>query len=440
MPGCAVGVVQRGALVHTRGYGEAVLLTHIKNTPATAFYVASLSKQFTAMAILLLERDKKLSLDDDIRRWVPEVPALGRITLRHLLDHTSGLRDYYSLLGLNGWRPNELLTEAEFLDLVSRQRALNFAPGTEFLYSNTGYALLSVVVRRVSGKSLRDFAAANIFGPLQMRSTQFRDDHTQPIDNEAIGYMPQDGGFAVSIPQLDITGDGGVFSTVEDLARWDGNFETAAVGGKEVISRLQQTTTLPDGRSTGYALGLAVGNFAGSRVISHSGAYGGYRSTYLRFPAERLSVITLCNVSVMSSQLAERVASLYLGTRFGDGVDPMLASAPRMVAVSADRLKGLPDPDEQVWLEGKYVSTELGMEVVVRSENARLVVQRPGAGDLIFTRLSRDVFSTTDQVILDVERDAFGVVSGFRLTTNRVRNLRFAKTSGVVGSTGGFPH
>ena len=436
VPGCAVGVVQRGQLVYSRGFGEAILLTHVRNTPSTAFYVASLSKQFTALSVLLLEQDGKLSLDDDIRRWVPEVPNLGRITLRHLLDHTSGLRDYYGLLSINGWRPNELLTEREFLDLISRQRALNFAPGTEFLYSNTGYALLSIVVRRASGKSLRDFASERIFTPLGMRNTQFRDDHTHAIEHEAIGYVPQDGGYAVSIPQLDVVGDGGVFSTVEDLARWDANFETATVGGPEGVKRLQQTATLPDGRSTGYALGLSVGNFAGSRVVSHSGAYGGYRSTFLRFPSDRLSVITLCNVSTMSSQLAEQVASIYLGARFGDGVDPFPSSLPRFLPAPADPLKGLQDPDEQVWLEGKYYSPELGMEVVVRSENSRLLVRRAGASDLIFSRISRDVFATSDQVTLNVERDAFGTVSGFLMSTGRVRNLRFLKTTGIVGSYG----
>jgi CubicO group peptidase (beta-lactamase class C family) len=437
-PGCAVGIVQDGKLAYSRGFGEAVLLSHVKNTPATAFYIASLSKQFTALSILLLEQDKKLSLDDDIRRWVPEVPSLGHITLRQLLQHTSGLRDYYGLLGINGWRQNELLTEREFLELVSKQRALNFAPGTEFLYSNTGYALLSIVVQRSSGLSLRDFAADRIFKPLGMTSTQFRDDHTQPVEREAIGYLPQDGGFSVSIPQLDVVGDGGVFSTVEDLARWDLNFDTGLVGGRAGMKLMQQTATLPDGRSTGYALGLSVGNFGGERVVSHSGAYGGYRSTYLRFPESHLSVITLCNVSALSSQLAERVASLYLGTGIGSGVDPFPSSFPRLMPATPDPLKGVQDPDEQVWLEGKYFSAELGMDVTLRSENSRLVLRRSGSPDLIFTRVTRDVFTSTDQMSMNVERDSYGTVSAFLLSTSRVRNLRFVKTTGISGSFGGY--
>ena len=437
-PGCAVGIVQGGALTYSRGFGEAVLLNHVRNTPTTAFYIASLSKQFTALSVLLLEQDRKLSLDDDIRRWVPEVPSLGHITLRQLLQHTSGLRDYYVLLGINGWRPNELLTQREFLDLVSRQRALNFAPGTEFLYSNTGYALLGIVVQRASGMSLRDFAAERIFKPLGMSSTQFRDDHTQRVDHEAIGYVQQNGGFAVSIPQLDVVGDGGVFSTVEDLARWDANFDTGLVGGRDGMAMMQKTATLPDGRSTGYALGLSVGNFGGFRVVSHSGAYGGYRSTYLRFPDEHLSVITLCNMATASSQLAERVGSLFLGTGVGDGLDPFPSSLPRVMPAAPAPLKGVQDPDEQAWLEGKYFSAELGLEMTMRSFNSQIVLRRPGAPDLVFTRLTRDVFTSPEQMTLNVERDSYGTVSGFLLSTSRVRNLRFLKTTGILGSFAGY--
>lgn len=187
VPGCAVGVIQSGTLALAHGYGDADLHRHVPNTTQSAFYVASLSKQFTAMSVVLLAQDGRLSLDDDIRKWVPEVPSLGHITIFDLLHHTSGLRDYYTLLGISGWRANELFTERTLLDMVSRQKALNFKPGEEFLYNNTGYALLGIVVRRASGQSLRDFAATRIFRPLGMMQTQFRDDHSSVIDGEAIG-------------------------------------------------------------------------------------------------------------------------------------------------------------------------------------------------------------------------------------------------------------
>src|ERR1051325_8549675 len=238
-PGCVVGVVRGGQLAIAKGYGAADLYRKIANTPRTPFYVASLSKQFTAMSVVLLAQDGKLSLTDDVRKWIPEVPRLGPITIEQLLNHTSGLRDYYSLLGITGWRPNELFTEATLLDLISRQRALNFTPGSEFLYNNTGYALLGIVVRRASGESLRQFAATRIFKPLGMTHTQFRDDHSQVIDGEAIGYLKTPTGYSVSIPQLDVVGDGGVFTTVEDLAKWDGNLDSGVVGGKAGVGMLQ---------------------------------------------------------------------------------------------------------------------------------------------------------------------------------------------------------
>ena len=444
VPGCAVGVVQGGVLTLTRGYGNADLRRKIPNTTTSAFYLASLSKQFTAMSIVLLAQDGKLTLDDDIRTWVPEVPNLGHITILDLLHHTSGLRDYYTLLGISGWRANELFTEQKLLDLVSRQRALNFKPGTEFLYNNTGYALLAVVVRRASGQSLRDFAAARIFKPLGMTRTQYRDDHSSMIDGEAIGYSQQVGGYAVSIPQLDVVGDGGVFSTVEDLARWDSNLDSGAVGGAAGVAMLQAPGQLADGRSTGYALGLNIGSFNGSRLVSHNGSYGGYQSTYLRFPDDHLSVITLCNVATSSASLAEQVASLYLPQSYsvGDGGPGSLTSlfgsslTPRIAMSDGLEIKDIQEPDEQVWLEGKYYSDELDMEVTLRSRNALLVMQRPVGDSLRFSRVARDMFITGDQITLQIERDASGAVSSFLLSAGRVRGLRFVKRTGIVGVLG----
>jgi len=444
VPGCAVGVVQNGVVRLARGYGEADLRRHVPNSSVSAFYLASLSKQFTAMSVVLLAQDGKLKLDDDIRRWVPEVPNLGRITILDLLHHTSGLRDYYTLLGISGWRSNELFTEQKLLDLVSRQKALNFKPGAEFLYNNTGYALLAVVVRRASGRSLRDFAAARIFRPLGMTQTEFRDDHSTSIVGEAIGYTRQVGGYAVSIPQLDVVGDGGVFSTVDDLARWDANLDSGAVGGAAGVAMLQTPGQLGDGRSTGYALGLSITSFNGSRLVSHSGSYGGYQSTYMRFPDDHLSVITLCNVATSAALLAEQVANVYMPQpfRLGDGGPGSLASmsgvssTPRTTAPAGPETSVIQEPDEQVWLEGRYFSDEMDMAVTIQSRNAALVMHRPVGDSLLFKRVARDKFITSDQITLRVERDASGSVSGFLLSAGRVRDLRFVKRTGMFDLLG----
>ena len=242
-PGCAVSVMREGRIVYAHGYGSANLEYDIPITPASVFHVASISKQFTAMAVALLVSEDRVSWDDDIRRYVHEVPNFGpAITLRHLAHHTSGLRDQWSLLRMAGWRWGEdVVRQADVLDVTSRQRALNFEPGSEFLYSNTGYTLLAEVVSRVSGQSLREFAAARIFAPLGMTRTSFLDDHTAIVRNRAYSYVQgDDGGYRVGIPNVDTVGPTGLQTTVEDLARWDRNFYTAEVGGRAVLDDLHR--------------------------------------------------------------------------------------------------------------------------------------------------------------------------------------------------------
>jgi hypothetical protein len=214
---------------------------------------------------------------------------------------------------LSGWPSDGLLTEPQFIDLVSRQKNLNFTPGDEFLYSNTGYALLAMVVERASGQSLRDYAADHIFKPLGMAHTEFRDDHTQLIPHRAVGYQATSSGFRLNQPELDVVGDGGVFSTVEDLAKWDANFESGRVGGKEGVAELEEPGRLNNGQTIPYALALTVGDMAGTGTFSHRGAYGGYRSAMLMIPSRHLSVITLCNTSGAPTTLVDQVATIHLG-------------------------------------------------------------------------------------------------------------------------------
>ena len=315
-PGCAVSVMRDGRLVYAHGYGSANLEYDIPITPSSVFHVASISKQFTAMAVALLVSEGRVSWDDDIRRYVPEVPDFGpRITLGHLAHHTSGLRDQWSLLRMAGWRREEdVVRQVDVLDLTSRQRALNFEPGSEFLYSNTGYTLLAVVVQRVSGQSFRQFTEARIFGPLGMRETGFEDDHTAIVRRRAYAYAPgDDGGYRVSIPDFDTVGATGLLTTVEDLARWDRNFYTAEVGGFEVLADLHRRGTLRDDRVISYAAGLAHGVYRGHATVGHGGADAGYRAEFLRFPDRRLSVAVFCNFpSSDPDRLVRAVADVYL--------------------------------------------------------------------------------------------------------------------------------
>ncbi len=318
-PGCALSVVRDGAPIYERGYGMANLEYGIPITPHSVFHVASVSKEFTAMAVELLVNEGKVSWDDDIRKYVPEVPDFGTpIKLRHLVHHVSGIRDQWNLLSMAGWRwEADVVTEGDVLDITSRQTALNFPPGERYLYSNTGFTLLAVVVERVSGKSLRAFTQERIFGPLGMDETHFHDDHEMIVRNRAWAYAPDPGGLyglKNSIPDFDVVGATSLFTTVHDMAAWDHNFITARVGGPTALARMHARFVLNSGDTIAYMHGLSAGQYRGLRTVSHSGADAGYRSVFLRFPEQRLTVVTLCNFpSADPAGRAYRVADVYLG-------------------------------------------------------------------------------------------------------------------------------
>ena len=315
-PGCALAVIKDGSIVYKRGYGAADLDHDVPISSATVFHVASVSKQFTAFSVLLLAQQGKLSLDDQVRKYITELRDFGTpITIRHLMHHTSGLRDQWNLLIMSGWRLSEdVVRDEDVLDLVSRMKSLNFKPGDEHLYSNTGYTLLAQIVKRVSGQSLREFTEANIFKPLGMSHTFFRDDHAVIVKNQAYAYNAGPGGaFKLSVPNYDTVGASSLLTTVEDLAKWDQNFYDYRIGGKSIIEQMQVPGVLNGGATIDYAMGLAVGKYKGLKIVEHSGGDAGYRSHLIRFPDQRFSVACLCNVgSANPSLLAKQVSEVYL--------------------------------------------------------------------------------------------------------------------------------
>ena len=244
-PGCALSVIKDGQIIYKRGYGIADLDHDIPINPETVFHVASISKQFTAAARSFCScRNDKFSLDDDVHKYIPELPDFGvPITIRQLTYHTSGLRDQWELLGLAGWRYSlDLITDDDVLELVSRQKELNFKPGDQHVYCNTGYTLLAQIVKRVSGQSLREFTARRIFIPLGMKNTHFRDDHAEIVKHIAYGYIDASGsnGYRLSVTNFDTVGATSLMTTVEDLARWDDNFYHPRVGGPELVEQQLQ--------------------------------------------------------------------------------------------------------------------------------------------------------------------------------------------------------
>ena len=316
-PGCALGVYRDGQIVYKHGYGMANLNDDVPISPETVFHVASMSKQFTAASILLLAQQGKLTLDDDVHKYIPELPDFGeKITLRHLMHHTSGMRDQWALLELAGWRySQDLITDDDVMSVVTRQKELNFKPGERFLYSNTGFTLLAIVVKRVSAMSLREFTTKNIFAPLGMTHTHFRDDHEEVIKHDALGYEREgkDKPFRMSLTNFDTAGATSLHTTVEDLQLWDENFYHPRVGGIALIEQMLHRDKLNNGEMQDYASGLGIGNYKGLPTVDHSGADAGYRSEMLRFPEQHFSAAVLCNSADTNPVgLARQVADILL--------------------------------------------------------------------------------------------------------------------------------
>ncbi|MGA8598670.1 MAG: serine hydrolase domain-containing protein [Bryobacteraceae bacterium] len=319
-PGCAVGVVLDGDFVYKRGYGMGSIELQSPLSPESVFYMGSVSKQFTAASVVLAAEKGYLSLDDDIRKWIPEIPFYGhKITLRQMLHHTSGLRDEIGLLSLAGKPIEDIYTTPEIIDLIARQKSLNFNPGDEYQYSNSNYFLLAEVVHRATGVRFSQFADENIFKKLGMVHTRFYDDRTLVLRGRVPAYAPRDGGgFRVDwSTNFEKVGDGGLMSSVDDLLLWDRNFYNNKLGKGTLLRELQTRGVLNNGKTIDYALGLELTEYRGLPVVEHGGALFGYRTELLRFPKQKFSVICLCNLATADpGGKAHQIADIYLAGQF----------------------------------------------------------------------------------------------------------------------------
>ncbi len=344
-PGCAVGVYRKEQIVFERGYGMADLNQSVPISPLTAFYIGSTSKQFAAISVALLDEAGKLTLDDPIRKWLPELGAsTDRITVRHLIHHQSGIRDYLGLWSISGRSYADEIPPAMALDLIARQRALDFTPGSKYSYSNSGYFLLSEIVKRASGQTLRAFADSAMFIPLGMRNTHFHDDNSMIVPRRAEGYQANGrGGFDIVRTSYALVGDGGLYTTLEDLRRWDANFYHNQLGrrGQDLVTQITTAAPLGDGSPGTYAFGLFPATHQGLPMISHGGAFIGFRAELVRFPTQRLSVAVLCNEnSAPAEQLALQVADRYLADQLAP-TTTVGAEGPATVTVPTERLRRL---------------------------------------------------------------------------------------------------
>lgn len=372
-PGAAVSVVRDGKVILERGYGMASLEYDAPITPRTIFHVASVSKQFTAMALVLLERDGKLTIDDDIHKYLPELPEYGKpVTIRQLLQHTSGIRDQWQTLGIAGWSLEDVITQEQILRVLFRQKELNFPPGSEHLYSNGGYTLAAEIVKRVSGKALPEFCAERIFGPLGMTRTHFHMDLRKVVPERSYSYSGKPGEYEASPLNYANVGATSLFTTATDLTKWLDNFREAKVGGKEAVSRMQEKAVLTDGKEVPYALGLAIGKYRGLPTVSHSGGDAGFRSQVMWFPEQKLGVAVVSNLgSFNPADAAGKVAAVYLGSQ----MTPVTERQSTPATATTARTYVTLDAAKLVRYAGTYPMSKLGQTAVISMDGGKLVLE-----------------------------------------------------------------
>jgi CubicO group peptidase (beta-lactamase class C family) len=418
-PGLAVAVVRDGKIILRRGYGLASIEHRVPNTPSTVFDVASLSKQFTGLAVAILVSEGKIKLSDDIRKYIPELPNFGRpITIAHLLHHTSGLRDWPAILSIAGWRFDDVITFRQILIMTYNQRTLNFDPGAEHLYSNTGYNLLAEMVQRVSGRSFRAWTDERIFRPLGMVNTHFRDDYSEVIANRAFGYARAAGGGHQSTPNnLTALGSSSLFSTADDFARWLINFDTAAAGGRAAMSLMQTRGKLNDGTAVRYGFGILHGNYRGLPMFTHSGGWASFDTFAVYFPQQKFGIVILANSSSINAQDAViKIANIYLEKELAPEVPSPTG------ALAAGRVVDVPLAVLDDYA-GLY-RLRPGSYMRIKREGTTLTAQVTGENPVALSpRSERDFRAERGSVAVVFQRDAAGKVVSLEYDGERASKI-----------------
>lgn len=484
-PGCAIGVAKNGRPVMQRAYGLADMELDVRATPASVYEAGSTSKQFAAAALLMLERDGKLSLSDDVRKYIPELPDYGKtIQLRHMVSHISGLRDWGSVAGIEGWPRNSRTAANEHvLEIAKRQKALNFDPGDYYLYSNTNFNLMAIVIQRVSGQTLAEFGRKRMFEPLGMTHTQWRDDHARLVPGRAKAYGRNADGYYVDQVIEDAYGNGGLLTTIGDLLIWNEALDRDTLG---ISEKLATRAVLNDGKPIAYAAGLVRLDHHGIEEIAHSGATGGYRAWAARYPAQKLSVTLLCNAADANTiALGRRVADLFLPQ--ATPAKPYVAKGPFPSGLYAEVRTGFPIRIEAtakgITLDGKpleplgpgrwdtggseliigkdggvsrltregimvpyrkvtpatlespadftgsFASIDNPVRLVVTGDGNGLAIGRAGWPPLALTPSYKDVFESEMGLIRFV-RDGSGKVTGLKVSDGRAYDMMFERSGG----------
>jgi CubicO group peptidase (beta-lactamase class C family) len=424
-PGCTVGVTEKGALSHALAFGMSDVERGRPLDTHSTFDLASVSKQFTAFALLLLQQLGKLSLDDPLVKYMPELAASADgVTLRHLVHHTGGLRDYIGLIEMRARSDGDGSTIHEAVQALARQTRPNAEPGVEHEYSNTGYFLLGVVIARVSGQSLAEFSEKQIFRLLGMLNTRIVDQYPDGNATRARGYANTGKGFVIDETGWEQVGDGGVHSDLHDLALWDENFYTAKLGGRELIEQMYKVGLLNSGESTGYAAGLSVDESRGVRLITHSGSWVGYRSYLLRAPDEHLSVIVLCNRDdADTDDLANRVAEVFLKDKLG----PVTADADDEAAEDKPAAPSW-QPRDLGRYAGTYYSAEAITQCRIYFRDDKLVVEGCAGGAVLKPGKSGEFTDGDESFTLRFPANGSDI-SSFIYNTFGLRELPFTRVA-----------
>jgi CubicO group peptidase (beta-lactamase class C family) len=426
-PGGVVAVMQHGEVILARAYGMANVEHAVPMRRESVLDIGSTAKQFTAFAVVLLEEQGKLSFDDDIREHLPEIPDFGSvITIRHLIHHQSGLREIYNSKMMAGWQGGDGISQTDAIHLTSRMRELNFEPGTEYLYCNTGYMLLADIVARVSGMSFPDFLSESVFLPLGMTHTTIMSQLGQSILGAAESYARMDDdGWVRIFDNSSLFGAGGIYTTVDDLAKWMANYATGQVGGAAAIEQMQKQGVLADGKALPYAFGIGVGSRRGLRTLAHGGASAGYRTSFTYYPEIDGGVITMSNHAQFDGSIGDQVADLF----FGDEMDP---EAPDAASAGEDAQEQVesdpwtPGGYELAEYEGQYYSPELETIYTLQVEGGRLMASHRRLADFELAPESEGTFSGPVGTVT-FERNGAGEVTGLRMSNGRVLNMLFER-------------
>ena len=439
-PGAVVGVVKDGELVLQKAYGMANLTDGIRFETDTRSNIGSVTKQFTAMGILLLQAEGKLSLGDDIRKHLPELKDFGTpVTIKNLLNHTGGYREVFNLLAMTGFQGEDALHRDMMIQIVQRQPELQSQPNTEFNYNNTGYILLATTIARLSGMPFPEFMRTRVFEPLGMMDTRVKAQQGEVVPHSAQGHLPLPGGGFRSTRVLGASaGAGGIYTTVEDLAKWMMNFRDAKLGGTEAISAITTPAFLENGAPTGYGLGMGVGLFGGRVVYTHTGGDIAHRAFFAYFPALESGVVIMSNHAAFDLSMGFTVAQLFFGDElagldafgvpfetFGP-VDP--ASAYPGAWTPAARADAHPLTAEQSeQFTGRYYCVELETAYEIRLEEGELRAYGFRAGPITLTRIQGDEFTSSAFFFANMsfKRGEDGGISGFMASNGRTRDVWF---------------